>query len=164
VLAILAAVLVLASAGVAVAVTWRDEPGTPAVPGVADGSDPQEQHCQVDAVSERTVAIPNPDLTQPAYGSLTLRYSPRCRAAWPLFVSTEHVPPGVTIRLRANRPADGATSRFDYPYLVEHRVYSVFGNVLGTARGCVSVAVEISTADNTGVLAGAATPCLSPAG
>jgi hypothetical protein len=130
----------------------------------ADGSDPQEQHCQLDAVSTRTVPIPAADPAQPAYGNLTLRHSPHCHAVWPLYVSTEQVPAGVTIRLRTTRPSDGAVSRFDYPYLVQHQVYSVFGNVLGTGHGCVEVAVEISTADAATVLAHATTPCLSPAG
>ncbi|WP_431916867.1 DUF2690 domain-containing protein [Micromonospora wenchangensis] len=130
--------------------------GTP----VADGADPQEERCQVDAVSAETVPVPDPDPTRPAYGSLTLRYSPRCRAAWPLFVSTERVPTGATIRLAATRPVDGAASRFDYPFMIKSQVYSVFGNVLRTTRGCVSVTVDITAADNRSVLASARTPCV----
>ncbi|ASW53810.1 DUF2690 domain-containing protein [Plantactinospora sp. KBS50] len=128
--------------------------------GASDGADPQEEHCQVDAVSAQTTPVPDPDPAKPPYGSLTLRYSPRCRAAWPLFVSTERVPTGATIRLRTTRPADRAVSRFDYPYMVKSQVYSVFGNVLGTTRGCVSVGVEISTADNRRLLARGHTPCV----
>ncbi|WKU03120.1 DUF2690 domain-containing protein [Micromonospora sp. HUAS LYJ1] len=127
---------------------------------VADGADPQEERCQVDAVSAETVPVPDPDPTQPRYGSLTLRYSPRCRAAWPLFVSTERVPTGATIRLVATRPVDGAASRFDYPFMIRSQVYSVFGNVLRTTRGCVSVTVDITAADNSSVLASARTPCV----
>ncbi|MEV4722195.1 DUF2690 domain-containing protein [Micromonospora humida] len=130
--------------------------GTP----VPDGADPQEERCQVDAVSTETVPVPDPDPTQPTYGSLTLRYSPRCQAAWPLFVSTERVPTGATIRLAATRPADGAASRFDYPFMIKSQVYSVFGNVLRTTRGCVSVTVDITAADNRSVLASARTPCV----
>jgi hypothetical protein len=132
-----------------------NRPGTPvAAPAGLDGTDPQEQHCQADAVSVHTEPIPD-------YGSLTLRHSPHCGAVWPLYVSTEQVPAGVTISLRATRPADGAESRFDYPYVVQHQVYSVFGNILTTGRGCVMVTVEITAA--AGVLARAATPCLAPA-
>ncbi|MFI9642767.1 DUF2690 domain-containing protein [Micromonospora sp. NPDC051925] len=131
----------------------------PTVPA-ADGADPQEERCQVDAVSAETVPVPDPDPKQPTYGSLTLRYSPRCRAAWPLFVSTERVPTGATIRLSANRPADGAVSRFDYPFMVKRQVYSVFGNVLRTTEGCVSVTVDITAADNRSLLASARTPCV----
>ncbi|MBM7083254.1 DUF2690 domain-containing protein [Micromonospora humidisoli] len=130
--------------------------GTPA----ADGADPQEERCQVDAVSAETVPVPDPDPTQPSYGNLTLRYSPRCQAAWPLFVSTERVPTGATIRLAATRPADGASSRFDYPFMIKSQVYSVFGNVLRTTKGCVSVTVDITAADNSSVLASARTPCV----
>ncbi|MET7419654.1 DUF2690 domain-containing protein [Dactylosporangium sp. NPDC005555] len=123
---------------------------------VADGSDPQEQRCQLDAVSPHTVPIPD------AYGTLTLRYSPHCRAAWPLFVSTERVPTGATVRLRARRPSDGAVSSFDYPYMVHPQVFSVFGNVLGTAQGCVSVSVEVTAPQNGAPLATAETPCVQP--
>ncbi|OWV12832.1 hypothetical protein B5D80_01325 [Micromonospora wenchangensis] len=130
--------------------------GTP----VPDGADPQEERCQVDAVSAETVPVPDPDPTRPTYGNLTLRYSPRCRAAWPLFVSTERVPTGATIRLAATRPVDGAASRFDYPFMIKSQVYSVFGNVLRTTRGCVSVTVDITAADNRSVLASARTPCV----
>ncbi|WP_422753926.1 DUF2690 domain-containing protein [Micromonospora sp. WMMD708] len=130
--------------------------GTPA----PDGADPQEERCQVDAVSRETVPVPDPDPTRPNYGSLTLRYSPRCQAAWPLFVSTERVPTGATIRLAATRPADGASSRFDYPFMIKSQVYSVFGNVLRTTKGCVSVTVDITAADNRSVLASARTPCV----
>ncbi|MEU1604147.1 DUF2690 domain-containing protein [Micromonospora matsumotoense] len=125
-----------------------------------DGADPQEERCQVDAVSAETVPVPDPDPKQPTYGSLTLRYSPRCRAAWPLFVSTERVPTGATIRLSGTRPSDGAVTRFDYPFMVKRQVYSVFGNVLRTTRGCVSVTVDITAADNRSVLASARTPCV----
>ncbi|MEV4138383.1 DUF2690 domain-containing protein [Dactylosporangium sp. NPDC049742] len=128
----------------------------------ADGSDPQEQRCQLDAVSARTVPVPDRDASQPPYGSLTLRFSPHCHAAWPLFVSTERVPTGATIRLRATRPADGGTSGFDYPYMVPPQVFSVFGNVLGTGRGCVTVSVEITAPQTAAPLATAETPCLQP--
>ncbi|MFY1685882.1 DUF2690 domain-containing protein [Micromonospora sp. WMMD730] len=141
----------------------RPAPTDPAATGgtpVPDGADPQEERCQVDAVSTETVPVPDPDPTQPTYGSLTLRYSPRCQAAWPLFVSTERVPTGATIRLAATRPADGAASRFDYPFMIKSQVYSVFGNVLRTTRGCVSVTVDITAADNRSVLASARTPCV----
>ncbi|GAA3287934.1 DUF2690 domain-containing protein [Dactylosporangium vinaceum] len=151
------ALSLLLAAGIAGYLATRPaEPTAPAAPVALDGTDPQEQHCQADAVSVHTEPVPG-------YGSLTLRHSPHCRAVWPLYVSTEQVPPGVTISLRAVRPADGAESRFDYPYMVQHQVYSVFGNILATGRGCVEVTIEISSADPATVLARAATPCLSPA-
>ncbi|MEU8371661.1 DUF2690 domain-containing protein [Micromonospora sp. NPDC048894] len=134
----------------------------PAAAPPTDGADPQEERCQVDAVSAETVPVPDPDPKQPPYGSLTLRYSPRCRAAWPLFVSTERVPTGSTVRLSATRPSDGAVTRFDYPFMVKRQVYSVFGNVLRTTPGCVSVTVDITAADNRSVLASARTPCVRP--
>ncbi|WP_327003016.1 DUF2690 domain-containing protein [Dactylosporangium sp. NBC_01737] len=168
-IAALVVVLVLAVAAATGAFTSGQPTGQAASPqasappaGAPDGSDPQEQRCQLDAVSARTVPIPGPDASQPAYGSLTLRYSPHCHAAWPLFVSSERVPTGATIRLRASRPSDGAASEFDYPYMVRPQVFSVFGNVLQTARGCVSVAVEITAPQNAGALATAETPCLQP--
>ncbi|WFE63236.1 DUF2690 domain-containing protein [Micromonospora sp. WMMD714] len=133
---------------------------TTAAVAVADGADPQEARCQVDALSVETVPVPDPDPKQQPYGSLTLRHSPRCQAAWPLFVSTERVPTGATVRLSATRPSDGATSRFDYPYMVKRQVYSVFGNVLRTTGGCVSVTVDITAADNRRLLASARTPCV----
>lgn len=132
----------------------------PAVPpAAADGSDPQEQRCHLDAMSTHTVQIPDLDPALPPYGSLTLRFSPRCQAAWPLFVSTERVPTGATIRLSTTRPSDGAVTRFDYPFMVPSQVYSVYGNVLQTTEGCVTVGVEISSADNRESLASADTPC-----
>ncbi|WP_326553303.1 helix-turn-helix domain-containing protein [Micromonospora sp. NBC_01813] len=132
----------------------------PAVPpAAADGSDPQEQRCHLDAMSTHTVQIPDLDPALPSYGSLTLRFSPRCQAAWPLFVSTERVPTGATIRLSTTRPSDGAVTRFDYPFMVPSQVYSVYGNVLQTTEGCVTVGVEISSADNRESLASADTPC-----
>ncbi|MBW4704072.1 DUF2690 domain-containing protein [Micromonospora sp. RL09-050-HVF-A] len=134
----------------------------PAAAPPTDGADPQEERCQVDAVSAETVPVPDPDPKQPPYGSLTLRYSPRCRAAWPLFVSTERVPTGSTVRLSATRPSDGAVTRFDYPFMVKRQVYSVFGNILRTTPGCVSVTVDITAADNRSVLASARTPCVRP--
>jgi hypothetical protein len=166
--AALVVVLVLAVAAAAGAFRSGPPAGPGASPPVAapvaapDGSDPQEQRCQLDAVSARTVPIPDPDPSRPAYGSLTLRYSPHCQAAWPLFVSSERVPTGATIRLRASRPSDGAASEFDYPYMVPPQVFSVFGNVLQTGRGCVSVTVEIVAPQSGGPLANAATPCLQP--
>ncbi|MFV2021943.1 helix-turn-helix domain-containing protein [Micromonospora sp. LOL_023] len=128
-------------------------------PAAADGSDPQEQRCHLDAMSTHTVQIPDLDTALPPYGSLTLRFSPRCQAAWPLFVSTERVPTGVTIRLSTTRPSDGAVTRFDYPFMVPSQVYSVYGNVLRVTGGCVTVGVEISSADNRESLASADTPC-----
>ncbi|MEU7869996.1 DUF2690 domain-containing protein [Dactylosporangium sp. NPDC049140] len=135
-------------------------PETSPSSGAPDGSDPQEQHCQLDAVNAHTVPVADPDPSRPAYGSLTLRYSPRCRGAWPLLVSSERVPTGATIRLRASRPSDGAVSAFDYPYMVHPQVFSVFGNLLQTGRGCVTV--EITAPQNGGPLATAETPCLQP--
>ncbi|MFY1638084.1 helix-turn-helix domain-containing protein [Solwaraspora sp. WMMB335] len=126
---------------------------------VADGADPQEEQCHVDAMSAQTVPIPDRDPRLAPYGSLTLRYSPRCQAAWPLFVSTERVPTGATIRLVTTRPSDGAVSRFDYPFLVPSQVYSVYGNVLRTTQGCVMVAVEITAVDTRTSLGSADTSC-----
>jgi len=159
-LATVAIVALLAGAGVFTSRPLRGAVPSPVPSGAGDGTDPQEQRCQLDAVSAQTVPVPDPDPAQPSYGSLTLRYSPRCRGAWPLFVSSERVPAGATIRLRATRPADGAVSEFDYPFLVHNQVFSVFGNILQTGRGCVSVAVRISAADGRGQLAGADTPCV----
>jgi hypothetical protein len=72
------------------------------------------------------------------------------------------VPTGATIRLRASRPSDGGTSDFDYPYMVRPQVFSVFGNVLQTGKGCVSVAVQVAAPQTGGPLAAAETPCLQP--
>jgi hypothetical protein len=160
-----AGVAALATAVVIAVISGGGPPNIAAVApspaAVADGSDPQEQRCQLDAVNARSVQIPDPDPNQPPYGALTLRYSPRCQAAWPLFVSTERVPTGATIRLITARPADGAATRFDYPYMIPSQVYSVFGNVLQTTRGCVAVTVEITTPDHHGQLATADTPCVT---
>lgn len=155
-------VIVLTSGFGLFATRGADGPATsPVTSSVAvDGADPQEKNCQLDAVNAHTVQIPDRDPAQQPYGSLTLRHSPRCRAAWPLFVSTERVPTGVTIRLITSRPSDGTIIRFDYPFMVSSQVYSVFGNVLLTTGGCVSVTVEISAPDNRGLLASAQTPCV----
>jgi hypothetical protein len=166
-----AAIAAAVATAVALAVTfgpWRaGSERTPAAPptadgglAAADGADPQQERCQLDAMNAATVEVGGPD----RYGSLTLRYSPRCRAAWPLFVSTERVPTGAVIHLETTRPSDGAVSEFDYPYLVDEQVYSVFGNVLQTTKGCVSVAVDVRAADTRTSLALADTPCLTLTG
>lgn len=169
VLAVVAAIAVVAT--VAVSAPWRQNSAAAPVsaptassagaPGAVDGADPQEQRCQVDAVNAETVDVPDAG-GRSTYGSLTLRYSPRCRAAWPLFVSTDLVPAGATIHLTTTRPSDGAVSEFDYPYLVHREAYSVFGNLLQTAQGCVSVAVEVRAAGDRRTLAAAGTPCRTP--
>jgi Protein of unknown function (DUF2690) len=121
-----------------------------------DGADPQEERCHVDAMNATTVDVG----ARPRYGSLNLRYSPRCHAAWPQFVSNEHVPTGANIHLETIRPSDGGLTMFDYPFLVKIKVYSVFGNMLQTTKGCVSVAIDIRAADDRRSLAAAVTPCL----
>jgi hypothetical protein len=135
--------------------------GAPAATGAgaaADGSDPQEQRCHLDAVNASTVPVADP----PGYGTLTLRHSRHCHAAWPLLVTTAAVPTGAMIRLRATRPSDHATSQFDYPYMIQPQVYSVFGNVLRTAPGCVTATVEITEPQTGRPLATATTPCVQP--
>jgi len=64
------------------------------------------------------------------------------------------------IRLRTTRPSDGAASEFDYPFMDRSQVYSVFGNVLQTSKGCVSGAIEIGAVNDRGLLATADTPCV----
>jgi hypothetical protein len=46
--------------------------------------------------------------------------------------------------------------------MVQPQVFSVFGNVLQTGPGCVSVTVEITAPQHGGSLANAETPCLQP--
>lgn len=129
----------------------RPSKQTPAAP---DGSDPQEQRCDVDAVHTTTTAV-----GEPAYGTLTLRFSARCRAAWPLFVSNEQVPRGAVIHLETRRPSDGAATVFDYPFVVTEKVWSVFGNNLRTTSGCLTAAIEIRAPLDQRVLASAETRC-----
>jgi hypothetical protein len=160
---IAAAAFLVALTAAAVFVSWRADrnPAPAATPAAADGADPQEQHCQVDAVNATTVDVGDTVDARPRYGSLTLRYSPRCRAAWPLFVSNENVPAVAVIHLETTRGSDGTVTAFDYPFLVQAKVYSVFGNLLQTTRGCVSVAIEIRAAEDRRSLAVADTPCVA---
>lgn len=147
---------------VAALAPWRtDPPAARDVAAVDDGADPQERRCQTDAVNAATVEVTGAAGAKSRFGSLTLRYSPRCRGAWPLFVSTERVPAGATIHLETTRPADGAVTTFDYPYLVKAQVYSVFGNMLRTTKGCVSVTINLLAADGRRSLASARTRCVT---
>ncbi len=155
-LAAVGVVLLVVGAGAGV-VRWSgrtaEAPPQPA-PAAADGSDPQEQRCDVDAVHATTTPV-----GEPPHGTLTLRFSARCRAAWPLFVSNERVPPGAVIHLETRRPSDGAVTVFDYPFVVAEKVWSVFGNNLRTTSGCLSAAIEVRAPLDQRVLASAETPC-----
>jgi hypothetical protein len=71
------------------------------------------------------------------------------------------VPTGVIIRLEAHRPVDGATARFDLTYTAQPQVFTTYGNVLQTSKGCVFVTVDVRSADDANSLATAKTPCLT---
>jgi hypothetical protein len=153
--AAIGALLVLVAVG---AVAWaglRDRASGP-----PDGADPQQEQCHVDAVNAASVEVVGAESVR--YGTLVLRYSPRCHAAWPQFISTVQVPTGATVHLDAARPALGTVRGFDFAYLIAPQVYSVYGNLLRTTRGCVAASVDVLAAGDQHQLATATTPCLTP--
>jgi len=134
----------------------------PAAVRPADGADPKQSNCQPDAKDVTTVRVVGSSSARHIYGYLKVRYSPQCRGAWPQFVTTRRVPTGVVIHLITHRPHDNATTEFDWTYTVIHTVYTIYGNLLQTGKGCVSVTVDVRNASNKISLARATTPCVSP--
>ncbi|MFB4285038.1 DUF2690 domain-containing protein [Nonomuraea sp. MTCD27] len=124
-------------------------------PQPTDGADPKEAKCDKDVQNVSTVPA---ETGGKYYGRLMLRYSPKCRGAWPQFVTTKQVPTGVNLRLETHRSIDGKLARFDFPYTPKPQVYTTFGNLLQTGKGCVWASVVIATPQET--LVTARTPCV----
>ena len=115
---------------------------------VADGSDPGRAGCN-DGVTQASARVHFP--ADRLSGEVELRYSPHCHAAWARFVPADgwHPGPGTMVTVWTIRPADQATQT----YTVEFGGESVVGNLLMTARGCVSAEVTIARAGVTSPVA-----------
>lgn len=88
-----------------------------------------------------------------------MRYSPGCQAAWarfdPVTVIMGRFAPRAHLKLTLMRPADGRHVVYDADYVGTF----LYGDVLNTARGCVTAAVVL-TAPHTSPLS-ATTTCQS---
>jgi hypothetical protein len=121
-----------------------------------DGMDPKSTQCAVDAttldqrpivlvhlakVGERTLAAGT------KLGTVTLRYSPHCLAAWARFdpaLSTFSSPDTAVVLIDAARPAEGTQTTFRLPH-----VDQTYTDLLLTGVGCVTAHVAITLAGQT---------------
>ncbi|HEX6526198.1 MAG TPA: helix-turn-helix domain-containing protein [Streptosporangiaceae bacterium] len=106
---------------------------------IADGSDPNRSGCGTGAVTMAMTRVHFP--TDQLSGEVELRYSPHCHSAWGRF---EPAPgwkpgPGTMVTVWTIRPADQATQS----YSVEFGGETIIGNMLMTARGCVTAEVTV---------------------
>ncbi|HEV2375921.1 MAG TPA: DUF2690 domain-containing protein [Streptosporangiaceae bacterium] len=129
----------------------------------SDGADPKAAHCTADAVtiaaatvrvSGRAVAAGHVFPAGTAIGTVELRYSARCHAAWARVTPTEAFDHPLSGRETVGvvRPTDGASTSFR-PGFVEE----AYSDVLRAGRGCVSAYATFDIAD--GHTASARTPC-----
>ncbi|HET7013511.1 MAG TPA: DUF2690 domain-containing protein [Streptosporangiaceae bacterium] len=131
-----------------------------------DGDDPKADGCVADAT---TVASAEIRVTEPAVaaglrfapgtviGTVELRYSPRCHAAWGRVTPTvafDH-PKSGREALGVTRPSDGAAAPFE-PGDVEE----AYGDLLTTGHGCLVAYAKFMIAD--GHVASARTACWQP--
>jgi hypothetical protein len=132
-------------------------PLSPAVVGAAepirDGSDPNRAGCGPDAVTMASTAVKFP--ASVTAGTIELRYSPHCGAAWARFTPapTWSPGPGVTVTIFAIRPADQATRQFT----AEFGGLTLFGDMLLTAKGCIAAEATVTAGSQTSPMA--TTPC-----
>lgn len=143
-----------AVSGAARGVTAAPRPAWPDQPA-EDGSDPKQALCQSDATTLDAKELALPGRT--VIGSVELRYSPHCRAAWARFVGTpalDHMQ-HIVVSVEADRPSDHRSLPFsmDYPY------DTVWSDILLTSRGCVLARATV-TVGTTRSIAGE-TYCLT---
>lgn len=153
----LASVAVLA-VSVIVLLSWSQvRPDSPAVASsIWDGNDPKAAGCADDATSIDAQPI-RAHATQLQLGTVHLRYSPHCQAAWAKF---EPLPPPspqqqVMVVVETIRPADGMKTVFHYPGLEQ-----IYGDMLLTGPGCVQATASVQVAGE--IEATGSTACLTP--
>lgn len=109
----------------------------PAQP-VADGSDPKRSGCAADATTIATASLIFP--ARRLAGTVELRYSPSCSAAWTRFVpAPTGRGPGDTVTVVTVRPADAIR----LPFTITYGDGAVYGDILLTGPGCVRAAASI---------------------
>ena len=134
---------------------------------LADGVDPKQAACDLDAINLGSAALRLPEAAVVDHhriaagtviGYVRFRYSPRCRAAWtrldPLAMVAK--PGAGYVNINAVRPSDGYGGT---PFR-SNLVQQVYGNIVLTDPGCVVAKASITLAN--GPTARAATRCLSP--
>jgi transcriptional regulator with XRE-family HTH domain len=118
-----------------------------------DGNDPKAAGCAADAVSLEAQPVFLANGQQ--LGSVHLRYSPICQAAWAKFEPLPVKPSGpVMVTVEALRPSDGMRTMFQYPGWDQG-----YGDLLRTGPGCVQASARLRLAD--GAEAAASTACLT---
>ncbi len=132
----------------------------------ADGDDPKADDCVADATTVASAVVRVTSLAVAAghrfpagtvIGTVELRYSPRCRAAWGRLTPTvafDH-PKSGRESLGVTRPGDGAAAPFQ-PGFVEE----AYGDLLVTGHGCLVAYAAFTIAD--GHKASAHTACWEP--
>jgi hypothetical protein len=153
----LAAIVTLVACGVALLGLSQLSAGLPArASPIWDGNDPKAAGCADDATSLDAQPIHDHG-TKAQLGTVHLRYSPRCRAAWAKFEPLPQPSPRgqVIVIVEAVRPADGMRTVFHYPGLTQ-----VYGDLLLTGPGCVQASATVRGVGQ--IEATGSTACLTP--
>lgn len=119
-----------------------------------DGGDPNAGGCSGDGITVAQTELRYRDGQQA--GTVELRYSPSCGAAWTRFDPAATPQPGVTVTVRIERPA----SHVGQTYTTGLGDDFVYGDVLRTAPACVVASAALTTAQ--GDTPYASTPCWRP--
>jgi hypothetical protein len=121
-----------------------DQPGSsPAaaspVIGVRDGSDPEVTGCAPGAVTADSIDVYDPP--EHLVGMLQLRSSARCGTSWGRFVPTSALTtqPPLELEIDVDRPADGATAKFQVTY----DGLPAYGNMLISLHECVYAELKL---------------------
>lgn len=104
-----------------------------------DGADPKRSGCASDAVT-----IDSASLVFPAHrlaGTVELRYSPHCAAAWTRFVpAPTGRGPDDTVTVVISRPSDAVR----LPFTITYGDEAVFSDILITSKSCVVATASIT--------------------
>jgi hypothetical protein len=123
-----------------------------------DGLDPRDTGCDADGITVGIADIVIPNSKHVVVGQAIARYSPSCHALWPRFEPTpvlDRTAPHAHVTLTAVRPVDRRRTSFDDDY----RGAFIWGNMLLTSTGCVTVSVQIDDR-SLPTPAIASTPCV----
>ncbi|MET8546324.1 helix-turn-helix domain-containing protein [Kitasatospora sp. NPDC004799] len=135
-------------------------------PSVQDGTDPKPHGCAEDAgnLDQAPVVLPQETVIdgrlQPAgtaLGTVSLRYSARCAAAWSRFDPAEQIfsqPNQGTVTTRTLRTNDGTYTQFHLGHVDQS-----YSDLLLTGMGCIEARATVLVANGT-VAAEGSTRCL----
>jgi hypothetical protein len=109
---------------------------------VTDNSDPVKTGCAGDPGITVLDNVAIETAADNLLGTVQLRYSPRCRAAWGRFVPSSRMTyfGGAVVTIAASRPDTHTAGK---SYRTRFDGQDAYGNILMTRRGCIQATVTI---------------------